>query len=117
MHGEGKSKIMQINGKNGREIGAERGKTTTVEVLLSFELPFQWNGNSLLVGCLSICRQQEHLSPKGIQFSLRLQLSQRMAKIDTGCEFEVFKEAYDGLPSSCFVEREIYIGFTLELQV
>ena len=93
--GERKSKIMQISGNEGREIRAERGKRTTTEILSSFELPFQWNGNSRLVGCLSIFQQQEHLSPKGVQFSLRLQLSQHMAKIDTGFEFEVFKKAYE----------------------
>ena len=72
---ERRSKIMQINGEKGGEIGVERRKRMTVEVLLCFELLFQWNGNSWLVGCLSICQWQKHLSPKRVQFSLPLQLS------------------------------------------
>ena len=67
---ERRSKIMQINGEKGGEIGVERRKRMTVDVLLCFELLFQWNGNSWLVGCLSICQWQKHLSPKRVQFSL-----------------------------------------------
>ena len=38
---EQRSKIMQINGEKGGEIGVERRKRMTVEVLLCFELLFQ----------------------------------------------------------------------------
>ena len=44
--GERKVSIMQITGQNEEEIGAGRGKRTIAEVLLYFELQFQWNGNS-----------------------------------------------------------------------
>lgn len=63
MCGKQNSKIRYPNlWLKGGEIRAERGKGTTEEVLLYFELPFQRNGNSRLVGYLSIFQQKISVS-------------------------------------------------------
>ena len=59
MCGKQNSKIRYPNlWLKGGEIGAEREEGTTVEVLLYFEFPIQSNGNSRLVGYLSIFQQK-----------------------------------------------------------
>lgn len=62
---------MQINGEKGGEIGVERGKRMTVEVLLCFESLFQWNGiPDWLAACHSVNNKNISV-PKGSNFHSR----------------------------------------------
>ena len=92
---------MQITGQNEEEIGVGRGKRTIAEVLLYFDLQFQWNGNS---DCSPTCKSvnNKNLSvPKESNFHGGFCSTWRT---DTFCklhssfqmEAQVFKE------SSCF---------------